>query len=495
MSVQDVELMIVGAGLSGIGMAVHVQQRLAGTDYLILERRENIGGTWDLFRYPGIRSDSDMHTLGFVFEPWREADAIADGPAIMRYLAEVRDRHRIGERIRFNRKVMSADWVEAEARWHVRVEGPEGEERWRARFLYMSAGYYDYDQGHDPALEGRETFGGTIVHPQFWPEYLDYAGKKVVVIGSGATAVTLVPAMAGRAAHVTMLQRTPTWYFARPRADVLANFLRRIMPERWAYAATRWKNVRLGRMFFNRARAKPDKVGAFLHKGVKKHLGEAMNMADFTPPYNPWEQRLCLVPDGDLFQAMKAGTASIVTDRIRRIDRTGIELESGRHLDADVIVTATGLELAVAGKVAVSRNGRPVNWHDELFYKGCMISNVPNFFVVFGYLNASWTLKADVVAAFACRVMAAARERNADAVEAPLSAEEADRIADDEVFDFSSGYIQRALHRFPRAGHEMPWHLSQDYLSDRKLLLEGAIEDGVLQLRRAEAPTRSREAA
>jgi cation diffusion facilitator CzcD-associated flavoprotein CzcO len=485
MSERDVDVAIIGAGLSGIGMAVHLQKDCPDRSYTILERRENLGGTWDLFRYPGIRSDSDMHTLGFVFEPWREQKAIADGPNILGYLNRIADERGVRKHIQFDSKVVAARWSSDTARWTIEIEHSDGSSAVvTARYVYMGAGYYDYDAGYDPEFAGRESFKGQIVHPQFWPENLDYKGKRIVVIGSGATAVTLLPNLArGGAEHVTMLQRTPTYYAIRPAEDGLANFMRKVMPDTWAYGITRFKNVRMQKFFFNRARTRPEKVSEFLLGKVREELGDSMNEADFTPPYGPWDQRLCLVPDGDMFKEIKAGRAEVVTDHIERFTENGIQLKSGKHLDADIIITATGLKLAVAGKVAFSVDGQPIDWHQHFYYKGCMFSNLPNLSIVFGYLNASWTLKADIVSTYTCRVLNHMKQTGNDIAVPVLS--DADARAADVVFDFSSGYVQRALNYLPRNGTTEPWRLNQDYLHDKQILLHAPVEDGVLQLSKA----------
>jgi len=498
----DQDVLIVGAGISGIGMAVHLQMNCPDRSFTLVERRANLGGTWDLFRYPGIRSDSDMHTLGFVFEPWKHEKSIADGPAILDYLNRIVDERGIRERIRLGRKVVGADWNSAEARWTVTMEDESGAtSTTTARWLYLGSGYYDYDEPYDAHFPGREDFEGQIVHPQFWPKDFDYADKKVVVIGSGATAVTIVPSMTEKgdgkgAAHVTMLQRTPTWYFIRPAKDGFANFLRKILPEGVAYRITRFKNVRLQDIAFRRAREKPEKVRDFLTKRLKAALGDRYDPVAFTPPYNPWEQRLCLVPDADFFEAMKAGKASVVTDHIERFDRTGIQLKSGRHLDADVIITATGLKLAVAGKIPVRVDGDPVDWSQHFYYKACMFSNVPNFAVVFGYLNASWTLRADIVAEYVCRVLNHLRDTNTEVATPVL--EDPASLTEENIFDFSSGYIQRALHIMPKNADKLPWRLSQNYVQDRIDMRIGAIDDGILAFghaRPAAASTPTLEAA
>lgn len=481
----DFDVLIVGAGISGIGMAAHMEMMCAGRSYAIVERRENLGGTWDLFRYPGIRSDSDMHTLGFVFEPWKHEKSIADAPAILDYLHRIVDERGIRQHIRFGQKVLAADWRGDEARWHVTLERADGSQTHvTANFLYLGSGYYDYDEPYDPAFEFGK-FAGQVIHPQFWPDDLDYAGKKVVVIGSGATAVTIVPAISDKAAHVTMLQRTPTWMFSRPAKDALANFLRRVLPEKLAYKITRWKNIKLQDYSFKLARTKPQKVKDGLHKRIRKSMGPDYDLAPFTPPYNPWDQRLCLVPDDDLFAAIKRGKASVVTGRIRRFVREGVELESGEVLEADILVTATGLKLAVGGKIAVSQDGVPVNFAERFYYKGCMFSNLPNLAVVFGYLNASWTLRADINSEFVCRVLNEMERRGSDVAVPVLAADHA--LEEDDLFDFSSGYIQRGKHIMPKSATSYPWRLNQEYVFDRKVLREGAVDDGILAFRRAEA--------
>lgn len=475
----DQDVLIVGAGISGIGMAAHLQQYSPDRSFALVERRANLGGTWDLFRYPGIRSDSDMHTLGFVFEPWKHEKTIADGPAILEYLNRIVDERGIRERIRFNRKVVGADWHSSAARWTVTLEDNRGERSTTtARWLYLGAGYYDYDEPFDANFSGREDFRGQIIHPQFWPENLDYTGKKIVVIGSGATAVTIVPSMADKAAHVTMLQRTPTWYFIRPAKDAFANLLRKVLPEKLAYKITRFKNVKLQDIGFRRAREKPEKVKDFLTKKLKDALGDRYDEQAFTPPYNPWDQRLCLVPDADFFNAMKADKASVVTDHIERFDATGIQLKSGQHLEADIIVTATGLKLAVAGKIPVRVDGALVDWSEHFYYKACMFSNVPNFSAVFGYLNASWTLRADIVAEYVCRVLNHMRATGTH-VATPVLADPA-TLTEENIFDFSSGYIQRSLHIMPKNADKLPWRLNQNYVQDRIDMKTGAIDDGVL---------------
>ena len=479
----DFDVLIVGAGISGIGMAAHLEMHCPDKRYAIVERRERLGGTWDLFRYPGVRSDSDMHTLGFEFEPWRHEKSIADGPAILDYLNRIVEERGIGEHIRYGLRVESADFDNSTARWIVTVATEEGErKRLTANWLYLGSGYYDYDEPYDPGFELGE-FEGEVVHPQFWPEDLDHTGKNVVVIGSGATAVTIVPAMADKAARVTMLQRTPTWMFSRPARDRVANFLRKVLPEETAYRITRWKNVVMQDIGFKRAQSKPEKVKEFLTKKVQEHLGDSYDKTAFTPPYDPWDQRLCLVPDADLFEAIKAGKAQVVTGRIARFAKNGVVLEDGQEIPADIIVTATGLKLAVAGKIAVSVDGVPVDFAQRYYYKGCMFSNLPNLAVVFGYLNASWTLRADINAAYVCDVLNTMDAKGADIAVPLLSQPEAEALEDDDIFDFSSGYIQRSKAIMPKNAVSFPWRLNQDYRVDRKQMKSDPVDDGILYFR------------
>tara|TARA_B100000678_G_scaffold276056_1_gene268502 strand:- start:1876 stop:3399 length:1524 start_codon:yes stop_codon:yes gene_type:complete len=486
----DFDVLIVGAGISGIGMAAHLEMHCPEKSYAIVEMRERLGGTWDLFRYPGVRSDSDMHTLGFEFEPWRHEKSIADGPAILDYLDRIVDERGIREHIRFGMRVETADFDSDSARWIVTIATDQGErKRLTANWLYLGSGYYDYDEPYDPGF-ALGDFGGKVVHPQFWPEDMDYAGKHVVVIGSGATAVTIVPAMAQRAAKVTMLQRTPTWMFSRPARDGLANFLRKVLPEDTAYRITRWKNVLMQDIAFKRAQTKPEKVKEFLTRKVQGHLGDSYDATAFTPPYDPWDQRLCLVPDADLFEAIKRGDAQVVTGRIARFAEKAVVLEDGQEIPADILVTATGLKLAIAGKIAVSVDGEPVDFAKAYYYKGCMFSNLPNFAVVFGYLNASWTLRADLNAAYVCDVLNMMDAKGADIAVPALSQAEEDALVDDDIFDFSSGYIQRSKAIMPKNAVSFPWRLNQDYRVDRKQMKSDPIDDGILHFKGiSHAPT------
>ncbi len=476
------DVLIVGAGISGISMAVHMKMLCPELSFAMLERRDRLGGTWDLFRYPGVRSDSDMHSLGFRFAPWIHDKAIADGEAIRKYLAQVVEERGIAPHIRFGTKAVSADWRTDEARWHVVTES--GAEL-TCRFLYLASGYYDHDEPHDAGLPGLDNFGGEVVHPQFWPEEFDYAGKRVVVIGSGATAVTIVPAMTDKAAHVTMLQRTPTWMAAGPSRDIWANRLRKWLPGKLAYWLTRQKNIRLHHLFFHRARARPDKAGEYLTGKLREELGKHYSSEHFEPPYGPWQQRLCLVPDSDFFRAVKAGSASIVTGHIEGFEPGGVRLAKGQLVPADVVVTATGLRLALGGKIAISLDGQPVDFRERWFYRGCLFSNVPNLAVVFGYLNASWTLRADNNADYICRVLNTMTAKRAE-VAVPFLPEE-HGLEEVEPIPFSSGYLQRARPLIPKSAATLPWRLNQDYFEDCRDFRKRPIDDGVLRFERCRA--------
>ncbi len=480
------DVLVVGAGISGIGAAYHLQTRCPKTTFAIFEARETIGGTWDLFRYPGVRSDSDMYTLGFSFRPWTQPKAIADGPSILKYLHETVEDHGIAPHIRFGRKVRAASWDSATSLWTVDYDEGPGRARRQVtcRFIHMCAGYYDYEAGYRPRFEGDETFGGVFVHPQFWPANLDYAGKRVVVIGSGATAVTLVPEMAKTAAHVTMLQRSPTYVVSRPAEDAFANTLRARLPAMLAYRIIRWRNVLFGLYFYDLTRKKPAQAKAQIISMVKAQLGPTYDVeTHFTPTYDPWDQRLCLVPDADLFEAIKSGSASVVTDRIARFDATGIALQSGERLDADVVVTATGLEMQLMSGLAVTVDGESVDLPGTFSYKGMMYSGVPNLASSFGYTNASWTLKADLTSEYLCRLINHMARRGLT---------ECRPIADAPIeptpwLDFTSGYVQRALSRLPRQGTRAPWRVYQNYLLDLFAFRFGKLEDGVMRFSRPHA--------
>jgi cation diffusion facilitator CzcD-associated flavoprotein CzcO len=480
------DVVIVGAGLSGIGAAYHLQTEAPKKSYVVLEGRDAIGGTWDLFRYPGIRSDSDMFTLGYNFKPWREAKAIADGPSIRKYVRDTASENGIDKNIRFNHMVKRASWDSATARWTVEAEMGAQKQiaRFTCNFLFMCSGYYAYSGGYDPEFAGRETFKGRIVHPQKWPSDLDYKNKKVVVIGSGATAVTVVPEMAKDAAHVTMLQRSPTYMVSRPAEDKAANWLRAHLPAMLAYQLIRWRNVLFGMYFFNKSRKSPKQVKHYLIEMLKKELPPDYDVkTHFTPHYNPWDQRLCLVPDSDFFQSIKDGKTSVVTDHIEAFTPTGVKLKSGKELDADIIVTATGLKLELLGGLQVTVDGEARNLSKSMSYKGMMYSDVPNLASCFGYTNASWTLKCDLTCEYITRllnymdrkgVQIAIPRRDASVEEAPW-------------LDFSSGYVQRALEVLPRQGTKKPWKLYQNYALDLITLRYGKVDDGTMEFAKAHA--------
>jgi len=487
MPLEHFDVLVVGAGLSGIGAGCHLQARCPGKTYTILEARDCIGGTWDLFRYPGIRSDSDMYTLGYAFRPWKDAKAIADGPSILNYVRETAREHRIDEKVRFHHRVVRAEWSTADARWTVEAERGDTQERVRVTcgFLLMCSGYYRYDHGYTPAFRGTERFRGPIVHPQQWTEEIDYAGKRVVVIGSGATAVTLVPALARRAAHVTMLQRSPSYIVSLPAEDPIASFLRRRLPARLAYTIVRWKNVLLTLLSFQLSRRRPAIAKALLRRGVERHLPPGYDIdTHFKPRYGPWDQRLCLAPDGDLFEAICSGRASVVTDRIDTFTERGLRLQSGAELEADLIVTATGLNLLALGGMPVTVDGDEVDISKTLSYKGMMLAGVPNLAITFGYTNASWTLKCDLTCEYVCRLLNHMREQGYVRC-TPLNRDPS--ITEEPFIDFSSGYVQRSIDQFPRQGSRAPWRLYQNYALDVLSLRFGAVSDGAMQFARAES--------
>jgi cyclohexanone monooxygenase len=474
------DVVIVGAGLSGIGAAHHLQQRCPDKRFVIVEARDAIGGTWDLFRYPGVRSDSDMFTLGYRFRPWREAEAIADGPSILRYIRATAEEAGIVPKIRFGHAVRRADWSSASACWTVHAErlADGAAVQWRARFLHVCSGYYRYDAGYRPAFEGEADFAGTFVSPQFWPDALDLAGRRIVVIGSGATAVTLVPALAETAAHVTMLQRSPSYVVTRPRRDRISLALRRLLPERTAYALTRWKNVLVGAFFYRLARGRPEQVKARIVAMAAEQLGPKVDAGThFTPRYKPWDQRVCLVPDGDLFATIRAGRADVVTDTIERFTADGIRLASGKELRADIVVVATGLQLQMLGGMTLTVDGSAFRASEAMVYKGMMLSDVPNLALCFGYVNASWTLKADLTAEYLCRLLHHMDRRGA----AIVVARSDPSVAVEPFLGFTSGYVQRAAALLPKQGDRTPWRVHQSYLRDMLAIRHGRIEDGVLR--------------
>ncbi|APR77562.1 monooxygenase, flavin-binding family protein [Minicystis rosea] len=484
-SPEHFDVLVIGAGLSGIGAAYHLQTLCPTRTYAILEGREAIGGTWDLFRYPGIRSDSDMFTLGYRFRPWRDGKAIADGPSIKAYIESTAAENGIAEHIRFRHRVTRAEWSSAEARWLVTAEvGPERNEvRYTCNFLYACTGYYDYAKGYTPEFPGRERFRGRVVHPQHWPEDLDYTGKRVVVIGSGATAITLVPAMAEKAGHVTMLQRSPTYVASLPARDAIADVLRRILPDRAAYAATRWKNVLRGMLYYDLARRRPAVMKRFLRKAARRALGPDFDVdTHFSPRYEPWDERLCVAPDGDFFRALRKGRASVVTDTIETFTETGIRLHSGAHLDADIIITATGLNAKLLCGLSLFIDGAPVDLGKTTAYKGMMYSDVPNLASAIGYTNASWTLKCDLTAEHVCRILNHMREHGyASATPRTRDAS----MPTEPLLGLKSGYVQRALQSLPKQGARAPWKLHQNYVKDLFLLRFGRVAEDELELARA----------
>jgi cation diffusion facilitator CzcD-associated flavoprotein CzcO len=480
MTSEALDVVIIGAGLSGIGAAVRLRQKLPRLKLAILESRSAIGGTWDLFRYPGIRSDSDMHTLGYPFRPWKAPRAIADGPSIRRYVEDTAHAFGLDAFIRFGSRVTSADWSDATRSWTLSVRTGETTHALQTRFVFACTGYYRYDKGFAPDFPGLADFGGMVVHPQFWPSELDTTGRHVAVIGSGATAVTLVPALAGKAAHVTMVQRTPTYIVARPSVDGFAETLKRTLPGSLASRLTRWKNIILGAYFFRLCRTQPARVRAAIDDQARKELGEAYRSADFSPPYDPWSQRLCLSPDGDFFEAIRERRASVATGAIVSFEPEGLRLEDGRLVPADIVVTATGLELQPLGGIALSVNGTPFDISKALTYRGFMYSGAPNLFSVFGYTNASWTLKSDLICQHVARLIRRmATKKLGVCTPRPADSEKGGR----PWIDFSSGYVLRSLDRFPTQGQRDPWIMHQNYLRDIATLRFGALAPRELELR------------
>lgn len=479
MTTEHLDVIIIGAGLSGIGAAVHLQQQCPRQTFAVLEARGAIGGTWDLFRYPGIRSDSDMFTLGYRFKPWTNPKAIADGEDIRSYICEAAAENGIDRKIRYQHKVISADWSSRSAHWNLQVRRADTGEMltFTSRFIFCCAGYYKYDSAFSPEFAGRESFPGTVVHPQFWPQDLNYAGKRIVVIGSGATAVTLVPALAERGGKVTMLQRSPGYVVSLPNRDPVSEGLRKVLPDSAVYSLGRVRNVLFQMTLFNLSRSRPEAMRKFLTGQVKKQVGPGVDMQHFTPKYNPWDERLCAVPDGDLFRTLRDGKADIVTDHIERFTPAGILLKSGRELAADIIVTATGLEIQIMGGMQLTLDGIPVNIPEKHYYKGAMLEDVPNMALVFGYTNSSWTLKADLIADYFCRVIAH-MDRTGVRQCTPRNHTASD--ASEPFLNLSAGYIQRVLASLPRQGNRKPWRMNQNYVRDYLLLKHGRIDDGEL---------------
>ncbi|HMQ03162.1 MAG TPA: NAD(P)/FAD-dependent oxidoreductase [Pyrinomonadaceae bacterium] len=513
------DILIIGAGLSGIGAGARVRMDLPGKTFAILEGRERSGGTWDLFRYPGVRSDSDMFTLGYRFRPWRDGKAIADGPAILDYIRETAREYDLQKEIRYGHRVRRAEWDSAEAKWTVEVDtgaaaGAAAEkcvservstrsdelpqrETWRqgeeetggrgdqqttvqvftCNFLYLCTGYYRYEEGYTPEWPGFVDYKGTLVHPQKWPEDLDYAGKRVLVIGSGATAVTLVPAMAETAGHVTMLQRSPTYVITMPSQDKIANAFRKILPDKAAYTLSRWKNILRQSFFYTLSRRRPSLMKRLIAKGIKSELGEE-HLPDFTPRYDPWDQRLCIVPDSDMFHAIKCGKASIVTGEIETFTEAGVRLTNGDVIEADIIVTATGLILKIMDGLELIVDGEPVVHSEKVAYKGMMYNDVPNVAQAFGYTNASWTLKCDLTSEYVCRLINYMDEHGYSYCVPRLKDPTVTR---EPALDFNSGYVLRALDEIPSQGSKHPWRLHQNYFKDLRMLRYGRLDDGTME--------------
>jgi monooxygenase len=486
-SPEHVDVLVIGAGLSGIGAASHLRRSLPRKRFVILEAREALGGTWDLFRYPGIRSDSDMYTLGFRFRPWTGRKSIADGADILRYLEDTARDEGVADHIRYRRRVESLAWDSASARWTAEVRRVDtGEaETITAGFVYGCTGYYRYEEGYTPDFPGTDRFRGRIVHPQHWPEDLDPAGKRFVVIGSGATAVTLVPSLAREAGHVTMLQRSPTYITSLPDRDGLADALRRVLPADLAYRMVRWKNVLVGSGFFRLSRRAPRLVRKLLRRRLERQLPSGFDVdTHFTPRYDPWDQRLCLVPNNDLFTALRRGRASMVTDTIATFTEEGLQLASGRRIAADVIVTATGLNLLTMGGIGFSVDGRRVDPSDTVAYRGMMLSGVPNFAFAIGYTNASWTLKVDLVSAHVCRLLAHMEARGFDQV-TPTRPDPSTPLR--PLIDLRSGYVRRSIDQLPKQADRAPWQLHQSYLRDVRLFRRREVEDEGVVFSRARA--------
>ena len=492
MTTEHFDVLIVGAGISGIGAGYHLQAESPDRTFVILEGRADIGGTWDLFRYPGVRSDSDMHTLGYSFKPWTAQKSIADGPSILAYLRETAHEFGIGRHIRFGHRVNRAEWSSDEAHWTVEAINDGAAVTMTCSYLFMCSGYYSYASGYTPEFAGVGDFTGRVVHPQQWPEDLDAAGKRVVVIGSGATAMTLVPALAKTAAHVTMLQRSPTYVVSRPDVDPVANVLRKVLPGALAYRLTRWKNVQMQGLIYKRTRAAPAKAKAKLLDMVRAQLPVGYDVdTHFTPSYNPWDQRLCLVPNADLFEVIKDGSATVVTDTIDTFTEQGIRLTSGEELPADIIVTATGLRMVTLGEMSFVVDGEPVDFAKTWTYKGFAYSGVPNLASSFGYVNASWTLRADLTCEYVCRLLNHMRASGTVECTPRLRASDAGMPERPWIDGFSAGYMQRVMHLLPKQSDREPWINTQNYAEDRKLFGTPSVDDGVMQFTAATVPAAS----
>lgn len=481
---KHIDILIVGAGISGIGLAAHLSKNCPQRQFDIIERRESFGGTWDLFKYPGIRSDSDMSTFGFNFKPWQKANVLADGASIKGYLSEVVDEYQLKSKIHFKHRVLSANYDSSISKWVVQIEDENQKQHtWIANFVLGCTGYYNYDQGFQPDFPNQAAFKGQLIHPQHWPENFDYTSKKVVIIGSGATAITLVPAMAkGGAAHVTMLQRSPTYIASIPSVDFVYDKMRKVLPEDLAYKLTRARNIGMQRAIYALAQKQPKLLRKFLLKSIEMQLKGKVDMKHFTPSYNPWDQRLCVVPDGDLFKILRSGKASVETDQIEKFTETGIQLKSGQHLDADIIVSATGLQIQILGGIKASIDGKPIDTSKHMLYQGIMVSDVPNMAMIIGYINASWTLKVDIAADYICRLINYMDKNGYDQVIA--QGDQTELMEDTVMGSLSSGYIARAADVMPKQGKHAPWNVTNNYLADRKVLKNAKFEDSVLKFQK-----------
>jgi len=475
------DVLIIGAGISGISAAYYLQEECPNKSYKILEGRSKLGGTWDLFQYPGIRSDSDMYTLGFAFKPWTDPKAIADGPSILRYLNETVEEFGIDQHIVYNRFATRASWDSKTSLWTVEVydKTNDATSNYTCNFLSMCSGYYNYEKGYTPDFPDMDTYEGEVIHPQLWPQDIDYRNKNVVVIGSGATAVTLIPELAKKASHVTMLQRSPTYIVSAPDEDKISNWMNSILPSKLAYSISRWRKILFQRFSFAIARKYPNTMKGIIVKGVKKHLGKDYDVEkNFTPNYNPWDQRMCLVPNGDLFESINAGTATVVTDHIASFTKEGIALRSGTNLECDIIVTATGLDLKFMGGITFDVDGDPVDFSKTVSYKSMMFSDVPNLSLAFGYTNASWTLKCDLSNQYVCRLL---NYMDANNYTKACPVQNDPTIELGPWLDFTSGYIMRYIHNLPKVGDKAPWALQHNYLFDRKVIKKGKVNDGIMQ--------------
>ncbi|OTG65286.1 monooxygenase [Acinetobacter sp. ANC 4470] len=484
---KHIDILIVGAGISGIGLAAHLSKHCPQRQFDIIERRESFGGTWDFFKYPGIRSDSDMSTFGFNFKPWQKANVLADGASIKGYLSEVLDEYKLKDKIHFQHRVLAANYDSTQKKWIVEIEDlNQKKHTWIANFVLGCTGYYNYDQGFQPNFPNQEAFKGQLIHPQFWPDHLEYAGKKVVIIGSGATAITLVPALAkGGAEHVTMLQRSPTYIASVPSIDFVYDKMRKVLPEDLAYKLTRARNIGMQRGIYALAQKQPKLLRKLLLKSIEMQLKGKVDMKHFTPSYNPWDQRLCVVPDGDLFKILRSGKASVETDQIEKFTEKGIQLKSGQHLDADIIVSATGLEIQILGGIKATLDGKPMDTSKHMLYQGVMVSDVPNMAMIIGYINASWTLKVDIAAEYICRLINHMDKKGYDEV---IAQGDATELMEDTVMgSLSSGYIARAVDVMPKQGKHAPWNVTNNYLADRKILKNARFDDGVLKFEKRAA--------